>query len=39
VTIDERHVLIDPPDEVDAVADRILAAVDRETLVYRSRSS
>jgi gluconate kinase len=37
--IDERHVIIEPPDQVEAVADRILAAVDSETLVYRSQSS
>jgi gluconate kinase len=33
--IDERYVLVDPPDGVAAVTDTILARVDDGTLLYR----
>jgi predicted ABC-type ATPase len=33
--IDRRHVLVDPPEGVDATADRILDALTRGTLRYR----
>ena len=34
--IDQRHVLVDPPDKPKAVADRIVAAIAGETLTYLS---
>ena len=33
--IDQRHVLSEPPDQAEAAADLILAAVDDETLLYQ----
>ncbi len=36
-TIDARHVLTDPPDDVDAVADLIVDGFARGTFVHRSR--
>lgn len=36
--IDRRHLLLDPPEEVEAVAERILAAVAGGELRYRSSS-
>jgi cytidylate kinase len=32
--IDRRHLMIEPPDDVEAVADRIVHAVDSATLLY-----
>jgi hypothetical protein len=34
--IDQRHVIVDPPDDVDDVAALVLAAVGDESLIYRS---
>jgi hypothetical protein len=36
--IDRRHVLLDPPDDLDKVADRIVAALEQDLLVYRGNS-
>ena len=35
--IDERHVLVDPPDDSNEVADMIVAALEQELLAYRRR--
>ena len=37
--IDHRHLLFDPPDQVEATAERVLEAVTRGSLMYRSPSS
>ncbi|MDQ3710140.1 MAG: ATP-binding protein [Actinomycetota bacterium] len=37
-SIEQRHLLMDPPDEVEAVAERVLAAVTSGQLMYRSES-
>src|SRR5437588_12892586 len=34
--VDERHVLVDPPDDPQAVAELVLAALPRELLAYRT---
>jgi hypothetical protein len=36
--IDERHVIVDPPDEVGAVTDQVLAAFESDTLLYQRDS-
>jgi gluconate kinase len=35
--IDQRHLIVDPPDQVEEAADLIVAAWKRGTLAYRSR--
>jgi hypothetical protein len=35
--IDQRHLIVDPPDQVEEVADLIVAAWKRGALVYPSR--
>jgi hypothetical protein len=34
-SIDQRHLMVDPPDEVAAVAERVLAAVASGKLAFR----
>jgi gluconate kinase len=36
--IDRRHVLLDPPDDADEVADMIVAALEQDRLAYRGKS-
>ncbi len=36
-SIDARHVLVDPPDDIDAVVERVLAGVTAGSWVYSSR--
>jgi hypothetical protein len=36
--IDRRHLLLDPPDDPDEVADMIVAALEQDLLAYRGKS-